>query len=346
MGRPPCCDKSNVKRGLWTAEEDAKILAHVSKHGVGNWTSVPMKAGLNRCGKSCRLRWTNYLRPDLNHNDFTPQEEEHIVNLHQAIGSRWSLIAKQLPGRTDNDVKNHWNTKLRKKLSKMGIDPITHKPISQILSEYGNISGLVNSGNHIAARSLDNIFIPKSESSSVIRGFPPPNMIISPTMEQVPSNNSFSSAFNPSLEFLSKVQVINKDTVQPHFFNEVTSSCSSSSSPHVTPSSSSLNWSEFLLLDPSELAEETPEEEQESELQGLLSSTNAAAAQEFANGGDQFGDQFLGGQGNNKTENSSPNSFVDTILDRDSELKAAFPQFLDGSFEYYCAYLDDRHLSA
>lgn len=273
---------------------------------------------------------------------------------------RWSLIAKQLPGRTDNDVKNHWNTKLRKKLSKMGIDPITHKPISQILSEYGNISGLANSGNHIASRSLDNIFIPKSESSSVIRGFPPPNVIISPTMEQVPSNNSFSSAFNPSLDFLSKVQVINKDTVQPHFFNEVTSSCSSSSSPHVTdlsspqsfscqqsqaqiftPSSSSLNWSEFLLLDPSELAEETQEEEQESEFQGLQSSTNAAAAQKYANGGDQF----LGGQGNNKTENSSPNSFVDTILDRDSELKAAFPEFLDGSFEYYCAYLDDRHFS-
>ncbi|KAK3227770.1 hypothetical protein Dsin_007632 [Dipteronia sinensis] len=87
MGRPPCCDKSNVKRGLWTPEEDAKILAYVSDHGTGNWTLVPKKAGLNRCGKSCRLRWTNYLRPDLKHDSFTPEEEEHIINLHKAIGS-------------------------------------------------------------------------------------------------------------------------------------------------------------------------------------------------------------------------------------------------------------------
>ncbi|XP_059441037.1 transcription factor MYB35-like [Corylus avellana] len=97
MVRPPCCDKLNLKRGLWTEEEDAKILAHVSKHGTGNWTAVPKKAGLKRCGKSCRLRWTNYLRPDLKHDSFTPQEEEMIVRLHSAIGSRpvslrWSFM--------------------------------------------------------------------------------------------------------------------------------------------------------------------------------------------------------------------------------------------------------------
>ncbi|CAI0549540.1 unnamed protein product [Linum tenue] len=142
MVRPPaCCGNANLRRGLWTPEEDAKILAYVSKHGTGNWTSIPKKAGLRRCGKSCRLRWNNYLRPDLNHESFTQQEEEMIVRLHAAIGSRWSIIAQQLPGRTDNDVKNHWNTKLRKKLSEMGIDPVTHKPFSQILADYGNING-------------------------------------------------------------------------------------------------------------------------------------------------------------------------------------------------------------
>uniref|UniRef100_A0A803LSY0 Uncharacterized protein n=1 Tax=Chenopodium quinoa TaxID=63459 RepID=A0A803LSY0_CHEQI len=152
MGRPPCCDKANVKKGLWTPEEDAKILAYVSNHGVGNWTQVPKKAGLNRCGKSCRLRWTNYLRPDLKHEEFTEQEEQLIIQYHAAIGSRWSLIAKHLPGRTDNDVKNYWNTKLKKKLAKMGIDPVTHKPISKILSDYESISCLSN--NH-QIRSLD-----------------------------------------------------------------------------------------------------------------------------------------------------------------------------------------------
>ncbi|EPS61416.1 hypothetical protein M569_13382, partial [Genlisea aurea] len=140
MGRPPCCDKANVKRGPWTPEEDAKILAYVASHGTGNWTFVPQKAGLNRCGKSCRLRWTNYLRPDLKHDGFTPEEEQCIVELHRTIGSRWSLIARRLPGRTDNDVKNYWNTKLKKKLTKMGIDPVTHKPFSQLFSEYGKIS--------------------------------------------------------------------------------------------------------------------------------------------------------------------------------------------------------------
>ncbi|XP_039050636.1 transcription factor MYB35-like [Hibiscus syriacus] len=165
MVRPPCCDKLNVKKGLWSEEEDAKILAYVSKHGTGNWTAVPKKAGLRRCGKSCRLRWTNYLRPDLKHESFTPQEEELIIRLHAAIGSRWSIIAQQLPGRTDNDVKNYWNTKLKKKLSEMGIDPVTHKPFSQILADYGNIGGLPKSRTRSGSLKQDmkNTFLIKPE---------------------------------------------------------------------------------------------------------------------------------------------------------------------------------------
>ncbi|XP_022934424.1 transcription factor MYB35-like [Cucurbita maxima] len=207
MGKPPCCDKSNVKRGLWTAEEDAKILAYVSNHGVGNWTLVPKKAGLNRCGKSCRLRWTNYLRPDLRHDSFTPQEEDLIIKLHQAIGSRWSVIAKQLPGRTDNDVKNYWNTKLRKKLSKMGIDPITHKPFSQILFDYGSISSL-----------------PATPKPPLIGPF---NKTLNPTTTttMAKTQQPFSSGAYLGQQF--QFQTPKK----PQFFNEqpTTSSCSSSS---------------------------------------------------------------------------------------------------------------------
>ncbi|XP_031493401.1 transcription factor MYB80 [Nymphaea colorata] len=135
MGRIPCCEKDNVKRGQWTPEEDAKLVSYIAQHGTRNWRLIPKNAGLQRCGKSCRLRWTNYLRPDLKHGEFSEAEEQAIVKLHSVVGNRWSLIAAQLPGRTDNDVKNHWNTKLKKKLSGMGIDPVTHKPFSHLMAE-------------------------------------------------------------------------------------------------------------------------------------------------------------------------------------------------------------------
>ncbi|XP_022965109.1 transcription factor MYB80-like [Cucurbita maxima] len=135
MGRIPCCEKENVKRGQWTPEEDNKLSSYIVQHGTRNWRLIPKNAGLQRCGKSCRLRWTNYLRPDLKHGQFSDMEEQTIVKLHSVVGNRWSLIAAQLPGRTDNDVKNHWNTKLKKKLSGMGIDPVTHKPFSHLMAE-------------------------------------------------------------------------------------------------------------------------------------------------------------------------------------------------------------------
>ncbi|XP_021311318.1 uncharacterized protein LOC8068029 [Sorghum bicolor] len=116
MGRAPCCDKTSVKRGPWSPEEDELLRSYVHNHGTGgNWIALPHKAGLNRCGKSCRLRWLNYLRPDIKHGGYTEQEDRIICSLYNSIGSRWSIIASKLPGRTDNDVKNYWNTKLKKK---------------------------------------------------------------------------------------------------------------------------------------------------------------------------------------------------------------------------------------
>ncbi|EYU20390.1 hypothetical protein ABFS82_01G016300 [Erythranthe guttata] len=118
MGRNPCCEKSKVKRGAWSPQEDATLIDYLHKHGTsGNWISLPLKAGLQRCGKSCRLRWLNYLRPDIKHGPFTQEEDNIICSLYTKIGSRWSAIASHLPGRTDNDVKNYWNTKLKKKLT-------------------------------------------------------------------------------------------------------------------------------------------------------------------------------------------------------------------------------------
>ncbi|CAL9757906.1 unnamed protein product [Musa acuminata subsp. burmannicoides] len=86
-----------------------------------------MAAGLLRCGKSCRLRWINYLRPGLRRGIFTVKEDELIIKLHSRLSNRWSLIAARLPGRTDNEIKNHWNTHVRRKLLSRGTDPATHR---------------------------------------------------------------------------------------------------------------------------------------------------------------------------------------------------------------------------
>lgn len=123
MGRPPCCDKVGVKKGPWTPEEDIILVTYIQEHGAGNWRSVPTNTGLLRCSKSCRLRWTNYLRPGIKRGNFSEQEEKMIIHLQALLGNRWAAIASYLPQRTDNDIKNYWNTHLKKKLKKLQSSP-------------------------------------------------------------------------------------------------------------------------------------------------------------------------------------------------------------------------------
>ncbi|XP_030539769.1 transcription factor MYB61 [Rhodamnia argentea] len=132
MGRHSCCYKQKLRKGLWSPEEDEKLLRHITQYGHGCWSSVPKQAGLQRCGKSCRLRWINYLRPDLKRGAFSQEEEDLIIEFHAVLGNKWSQIAAQLPGRTDNEIKNLWNSCLKKKLRQRGIDPVTHKPLSEV----------------------------------------------------------------------------------------------------------------------------------------------------------------------------------------------------------------------
>ncbi|KAF2300637.1 hypothetical protein GH714_014866 [Hevea brasiliensis] len=87
MGRAPC-DKANVKKGPWSPEEDSKLKEYIEKFGTGgNWIALPQKAGLKRCGKSCRLRWLNYLRPNIKHGEFSDEEDRIICTLFASIGS-------------------------------------------------------------------------------------------------------------------------------------------------------------------------------------------------------------------------------------------------------------------
>ncbi|CAF2088143.1 hypothetical protein BRARA_F02393 [Brassica rapa] len=158
MGRSPLSadETGTLKKGPWLPEEDDKLISYIHKHGHSSWSALPKLAGLNRCGKSCRLRWTNYLRPDIKRGKFSQEEEETILNLHAVLGNKWSMIASHLPGRTDNEIKNFWNTHLKKKLIQMGFDPMTHRPrtddifssLSQLMS-LSNLRGLVDLQQHV-----------------------------------------------------------------------------------------------------------------------------------------------------------------------------------------------------
>ncbi|KAJ9695352.1 hypothetical protein PVL29_010703 [Vitis rotundifolia] len=148
MGRAPCCDKANVKKGPWSPEEDSKLKEYIEKYGTGgNWIALPQKAGLRRCGKSCRLRWLNYLRPNIKHGEFSDDEDRIICSVFASIGSKWSVIANYLPGRTDNDIKNYWNTKLKKKL--MGMVPVSQrKPHQATFSHHLQTYSSLSSHSH------------------------------------------------------------------------------------------------------------------------------------------------------------------------------------------------------
>ncbi|KAL0311006.1 UNVERIFIED_CONTAM: Transcription factor [Sesamum angustifolium] len=102
------------KKGAWSKEEDEKLKRAVDEYGVRNWVAIEKFSGLARPAKNCRLRWLNYLRPNLKKYPFTLEEENLILDLHSKYGNSWSRIASKLPGRSDNEIKNFWHKRAKK----------------------------------------------------------------------------------------------------------------------------------------------------------------------------------------------------------------------------------------
>lgn len=169
MGRPPCCDKEGVKKGPWTPEEDILLVSYIQEHGPANWRAVPNNTGLLRCSKSCRLRWTNYLRPGIKRGNFTDQEEKMIIHLQALLGNRWAAIASYLPQRTDNDIKNYWNTHLKKKLKtklQTGMDGQTREGLSASQPiPRGQWERRLQTDIHMAKQALSEALSPEKTTS-------------------------------------------------------------------------------------------------------------------------------------------------------------------------------------
>ena len=277
-----------------------KIEVYSKSHTWIEFDKNTFLTGVKRYGKSCRLRWSNSI-PDPKHDDkFTSQEEDLIVKLHAAIGSRWSIIAQQLPGRTDNDVKNNWNTKLKKKLSQMGIDPVTHKPFSKLIADYGNIGGAnchINQDfrNQRLIRNTNdqsNQLPPKMETFMDLSQF---QTIPITKIENETSNNNPTSMFMEA--FLSSPLP--------------TSSPCSSTSTQETNFSAPFSWNDFLLQDA--FAPPTNNLQEEQIIGGFLSKK-----------------EFMSHQ----VSSSSDVSFVEAILDQENEMFLSFPELLEEPSNY------------
>ncbi|KAL9171063.1 hypothetical protein ABFS82_04G185300 [Erythranthe guttata] len=151
-----------IRKGPWTEQEDAQLVFYVNLFGDRRWDFIAKVSGLKRTGKSCRLRWVNYLHPGLKRGKMTTHEEKLVLELHNKWGNRWSRIARKIPGRTDNEIKNYWRTHMRKKAQDQ---KKTKRMISPSLSSSSSSSFSNSSTSSISNNSRPNAG-PTVDSSS------------------------------------------------------------------------------------------------------------------------------------------------------------------------------------
>ncbi|XP_022003462.1 transcription factor MYB74 [Helianthus annuus] len=160
-----------LKKGLWSHEEDQLLISYINRYGIWNWSQMPRFAGLARSGKSCRLRWMNYLKPHVKKGSFSKEEEEIILQSHSVLGNRWSEIASRLPGRTDNDVKNHWHAYLKKRANhQYDMTPKTTEQNDDSVELIQHPTNHVNNNFESCLTSYDNTFLPSSSTTSAYQG--------------------------------------------------------------------------------------------------------------------------------------------------------------------------------
>ncbi|XP_052178681.1 transcription factor MYB101 [Diospyros lotus] len=212
-----------LKKGPWTQAEDAILMEYVRKHGEGNWNAVQRNSGLLRCGKSCRLRWANHLRPNLKKGAFSPDEERLIIELHAKLGNKWARMASQLPGRTDNEIKNYWNTRV-KRLQRAGL------PI------YPDDILLLHNQPTLQTRNPN--LSPSSPFST--------SKLTNPSLSLFDPIN-FSTIINPNLQPITGSPFFSHPTHQFKLFQR----CKESSNNFALPLTPSLNFNPFSSPPPS-----------------------------------------------------------------------------------------------